>query len=125
MVGWCQLGAEHVHAVCSVQLRFKVNALGQAFTRRSDEQRDSMRAHQISLGAFALQNALAHGKPYADAASLLAQTCAKEDEVVAAALQALPQDSASRVRLAVHAAVHWVVALWQPLTFFCKNMAVL
>lgn len=74
-----------------------MNALGQAFSRRSDEQRDSTRAHQVSLGAFALENALARGQPYAQAASLLAQSC-REDELVSAALQALPKESADKAR---------------------------
>ena len=83
----------------AVQLRGKVNALGQAFSQRSDEQRDSTRAHQVSLGAFALEDALAHGRPYAAAASLLSQSCS-EDDLVAAALQALPTDSAEKARAA-------------------------
>ena len=83
--------------MCGRQLRTRVNALGQAFTRRSDEQRDSTRAHQVSLGAFALENALARGQPYGQAASLLAQSC-PEDELVSAALQALPKDSADKAR---------------------------
>ncbi|KAK9904932.1 hypothetical protein WJX75_005876 [Coccomyxa subellipsoidea] len=77
------------------ELRTRVNALGQAFSRRSDEQRDSTRAHQVSLGAFALEDALAHGRPYAAAASLLSQSCS-EDDLVAAALQALPKEAADK-----------------------------
>ena len=72
-----------------------MNALGQAFSRRSDEQRDSTRAHQVSLGAFALEDALAHGRPYAAAASLLSQSCS-EDDLVAAALQALPKEATDK-----------------------------
>ena len=79
-----------------VQVRKYVNALGAAFSRRSDEAQASTLAHQLSLGVFALEDALAHGRPYAAAASQLASS-APQDELVASACQALPQDAADRV----------------------------
>ncbi len=41
-----------------VQVRMRVNSLGRAFGRRSEEHQSSARAHQISLGTFALESAL-------------------------------------------------------------------
>ena len=79
-----------------MQVRKYVNALGAAFSRRSDEAQASTLAHQLSLGVFALEDALAHGRPYAAAASQLASS-APQDELVASACQALPQDAADRV----------------------------
>ena len=79
-----------------MQVRKYVNALGAAFSRRSDEAQASTLAHQLSLGVFALEDALAHGRPYAAAASQLARS-APQDELVASACWALPQDAADRV----------------------------
>lgn len=82
----------------ALQVRKHVNALGAAFSRRSDEAQASTLAHQLSLGVFALEDALSHGRPYAAAADQLARS-APDDELVASACQALPQEAAEKVRL--------------------------
>ena len=64
----------------------------------------------LSLGVFALEDALAHGRPYAAAASQLARS-APEDELVASACQALPQDAADRVSHSMSMAVLHVSSL--------------
>lgn len=81
---------------CSSQVRSKLNALSKAFNRRSEEQRDSAQAHQLSLGTFALENALKHGAPFSSAASKLAESC-PEDGLVSLAVQALQEHSDSEV----------------------------
>ena len=81
----------------ALQVRQHVNALGAAFSRRSNEAQASTLAHQLSLGVFALEDALAHGRPYAAAASQVAR-CAPDDELVASACRALPEGSAKKVR---------------------------
>ncbi len=83
-------------ATVTLQVRQYVNALGAAFSRRSDEAQASKLAHELSLSAFALEDALAHGRPYAAAASQLARS-APDDELVALACKALPQDAAKQV----------------------------
>lgn len=80
----------------TLQVRKYVNALGMAFSRRSDEAQASTLAHELSLGVFALEDALAHGRPYAAAASQLARS-APDNELVALACEALPQGAAKRV----------------------------
>lgn len=75
-------------------VREKVNTLERAFQRRSNEQRTSHQAHQLSLGVFALLSALAGGRPLGDALTLL-QGLAGSDPVVAAALQAVPSAAAA------------------------------
>ena len=83
--------------VVALQVRQHVNALGAAFSRRSNEAQASTLAHQLSLGVFALEDALTHGRPYAAAASQVAH-CAPDDELVASACRALPEGTAKKVR---------------------------
>ena len=85
-----------MHITIAVQVRTFVNSLGAAFSRRSDEAQASNLAHQLSLNVFALEDALAHGRPYAAAASQVARS-APEDELVASACKALPEAAAERV----------------------------
>ena len=92
----CCAHALAMHITIAAQVRTFVNSLGAAFSRRSDEAQASNLAHQLSLGVFALEDALAHGRPYAAAASQLARS-APEDELVASACKALPQAAAERV----------------------------
>ena len=46
------------------QVRQRVNALAEAFQRRSDERVTSTVAHKLAAGTFALQEALSSGRPY-------------------------------------------------------------
>lgn len=94
---WVLLSLPAGLIVVALQVRQHVNALGAAFSRRSNEAQASTLAHQLSLGVFALEDALAHGRPYAAAASQLAR-CAPDDELVASACRALPEGTAKRVR---------------------------
>ena len=48
----------------AVQVRERVNALSEAFQRRSDERVTSTVAHKLAAGTFALQQALSSGRPY-------------------------------------------------------------
>lgn len=41
-----------------MQVRIKVGALGRAFSARSDERQTSVEAHKLSMGTFAVENAL-------------------------------------------------------------------
>ena len=86
--------------VVALQVRQHMNALGAAFSRRSNEAQASTLAHQLSLGVFALEDALTHGRPYAAAASQVAR-CAPDDELVASACQALPEGTAKKVRCSI------------------------
>ncbi len=70
---WVLLSLPAGLIVVALQVRQHVNALGAAFSRRSNEAQASTLAHQLSLGVFALEDALAHGRPYAAAASQLAR----------------------------------------------------
>jgi cation transport ATPase len=103
----CRAGIERAcHSIEGVsQVRVKLNALSQAFSRRSEEQKDSTQAHLLSLGTFALENALVQGLPFSKAASRLASSC-NEDELVSAALQALPKYSDDRVRSGAQGCSH-------------------
>jgi len=49
--------------VSLVQVRMKLNSLSTAFGRRSEEQASSHTVHNLSLGTFALENALQEGLP--------------------------------------------------------------
>ena len=48
----------------AAQVRERVNALSEAFQRRSDERVTSTVAHKLAAGTFALQQALSSGRPY-------------------------------------------------------------
>ena len=54
----------HHHGSLGMQVRQRVNALSQAFQRRSDERVTSTVAHKLAAGTFALQQALGSGRPY-------------------------------------------------------------
>lgn len=75
------------------QVRAQVNALGQAFRRRSDEQQISTSAHHLASGSFALAEALARGRPYMAEVNALAEGC-QDDHLVIVALTSVPQDYA-------------------------------
>ena len=74
----------------------KLNALSQAFGRRSQEQATSHMVHKLSLGTFALESALERGSPFAAEARSLQQSCA-EDPLVDAAVASVSGEASTKV----------------------------
>ncbi len=72
------------------KVRIRVDALSNAFLKRSVERRTSHLAHKLALGAFALESALAEGRPFEAELSVLQAGCG-EDPLVAAAVKVLPK----------------------------------
>ena len=68
----------------------KLNSLTQAFGMRSDEQATSHSVHKLTLGVFALNNALDHGVPFARQKAALQRSCA-EDSLISLAVDSLPE----------------------------------
>lgn len=79
-----------------MQVRAQVNALGQAFHKRSNERLISTSAHRLASGTFALHEALARGQPYLQEVEALAMGC-EDDPLVIVALQSVPEAYAERV----------------------------
>ncbi|KAK9804866.1 hypothetical protein WJX72_009060 [[Myrmecia] bisecta] len=77
------------------KVRIKLNALGQAFSQRSQERHTSHTAHKLALGTFALESALCQGQPFEEALRLLARGC-EGDDLVYAAIRALPKETAEQ-----------------------------
>lgn len=72
------------------KVRLHVNALSDAFHRRSNEARTSSQAHRIALGILGLQRALEVGAPCGDQLRLLRGDCS-QDEVLRTVLDTLPE----------------------------------
>eukprot|EP00898_Chlorokybus_atmophyticus_P008672 jgi/Chlat1/8806/Chrsp90S08142 len=80
-------------------LRMKINALQQAFSRRSDEAHQSHKAHMITMGASALSAAADEGRPFKAEAELLLSASHSDEEgdpFVLAILSSLPHELAER-----------------------------
>lgn len=71
------------------QVRQRLNALQAALSRRGTDQHTSHSAHELAVGAFALQEALEEGRPLAPAVAYLRRVAAS-DPLVSLALEALP-----------------------------------
>lgn len=73
-----------------MQVRLKLNSLSQAFGLRSEEQAASHSVHKLTLGVFALSNALDHGVPFHRQKASLQKSCA-EDPLISLAVDSLPE----------------------------------
>jgi hypothetical protein len=95
-VGLVRGPAEALHAwLWHWQVRRHLGTLGRVLQQRSGEARASHLAHQVTLGASALEAALVDGRPFAGQLAQLART---DDELLAVALRALPEGLAEQVR---------------------------
>lgn len=74
----------------------KLNSLAQAFSHRSDESATSHSVHKLSLGVFALEDALQQGSPFSDQKTVLLTSCS-DDRLVDLAVQSLPNDISNKV----------------------------
>lgn len=87
----------------SLKVRMKLNSLTQAFSQRSEESAASHSVHKLTLGVFALNNALEAGHPTSRHRDLLRSSCDK-DPLVSLAVDSLPESTDSQVRLDLHSA---------------------
>ena len=68
----------------------KLNSLKQAFGMGSDDRATSHSIHKLTLGVFALSNALDSGVPFTPQKAALQKSCA-EDPLVSLAADSLPE----------------------------------
>ena len=73
-----------------LQVRLKLNSLTQAFRLRSEEHATSHSVHKLTLGVFALNNALDHGVPFNPQKAALQKSCA-DDPLISLAVDSLPE----------------------------------
>ena len=73
-----------------------MNSLSKAFNQRSTAAKNSHGVHKVSLGTFALSNALEQGSPFASEAEALKQSN-PDDRLISAVVDTLPSRVAQQV----------------------------